>query len=191
MTYPSMILQLPEWVDRYVIQHGARFNTLESRMHFVIGLSQRNIEEQTGGPFGAAVFDSEGRVVAPGVNLVTSSQCSILHAEMVALCMAQQALKRYSINQQGELHYQLVTSTEPCAMCFGAVLWAGISEVICGATSADAEAIGFDEGPKVNNWREEMAKRGITVTESVLQDEAAAVLRRYAALGLEIYNGRR
>lgn len=191
MTYPSMTLQLPEWVDRYVAQQDRQFASLEARMRFVIGLSQRNIEEQTGGPFGAAVFDSAGQLIAPGINLVTSSHCSMLHAETVALCMAQQVLRRYSINMHGALHYQLVTSTEPCAMCFGAALWAGINELICGASKSDAEAIGFDEGPKVESWREEMALRGIRVTENVLREEAAAVLKRYSALGLEIYNGNR
>jgi tRNA(Arg) A34 adenosine deaminase TadA len=85
---------------------------------------------------------------------------------------------------------ELVTSTEPCAMCLGAVAWSGVRSVLCGAREEDARAVGFDEGPKPVDWKAALTDRGIKVTADVHCAEAAAVLRLYAAAGNPIYNGR-
>ena len=62
-------------------------------MAFVIALSRRNVLEQTGGPFGAAVFErASGRLVAPGVNIVLAGNTSLAHAEATAFMLAQQGL---------------------------------------------------------------------------------------------------
>jgi tRNA(Arg) A34 adenosine deaminase TadA len=157
-------------------------------MRLVIELSRLNVEHETGGPFGAAVFDAAGRLVAPGVNLVTSANSSILHAEMVAIALAQQALGRFDIGLGGTRPHELVASTEPCAMCFGAVPWSGVTRLVCGARGEDACAIGFDEGPKLPDWWRALEHRGIAVARDVLRDEAAEVLRGYARGGGIIYN---
>ena len=157
-------------------------------MRFAIALARENVERQTGGPFGAAVFDDKGRLVAPGVNVVVTSNCSILHAEMVAIALAQKKLGRYDIGDEGRRHYALVASTEPCAMCFGALPWSGVTRLVCGARDEDARRIGFDEGPKLPDWHKALQKRGIRVTRDVLREEAVAVLDLYAGLGRPIYN---
>lgn len=161
----------------------------ESRMRAVIELSRRNVEEGTGGPFAAAVFDMQSqRLVAAGVNVVVPSRLSIAHAEIVALSVAQERIGAFDLAAAGAL--ALVTSTEPCAMCFGAIPWSGVRRVVCGATSEDACAIGFDEGPRHPRWREELERRGIEVRTRVCRDEAKAVLDAYAAADGLIYNGR-
>ncbi|MDX1295416.1 MAG: hypothetical protein R3302_04080, partial [Sulfurimonadaceae bacterium] len=67
-------------------------------MAYVIGLSRRNVTEETGGPFGAAIFDRlSGELVSIGVNLVIRSNCSHAHAEMVAIAIAQQRLANYNL----------------------------------------------------------------------------------------------
>jgi len=154
----------------------------------VIELAERNVREKTGGPFAAGVFDERGRLVACGVNLVESAKCSILHAEMVALAMAQKALGRFDLGDGGRADYELVTTTEPCAMCYGALSWSGVSRLVCGARDEDARRIGFDEGPKLKNWGEELEARGIEVVRDVLRNEARRVLDDYAGGGGKIYN---
>jgi tRNA(Arg) A34 adenosine deaminase TadA len=81
----------------------------------------------------------------------------------------------------------LVTTTEPCCQCFGALIWSGVDRLICGATTADAEAIGFDEGPKPEFWPDVLEERGITVELSVRRLEARAVLDEYKQRGGPIY----
>lgn len=181
-------VMLPEWFESQATKPGT-IPAIEERMEFVIGLARANIRHRTGGPFGAAVFDAAGNLVSAGVNLVETANCSILHAEMVAIALAQSALGRYDLSDGNRLAYELVTAAEPCAMCFGAVPWSGVSRLVCGARDADARAIGFDEGPKMAQWQEALAERGIAVVRDVLRKEATAVLHDYRAAGGIIYNG--
>ena len=157
-------------------------------MRLVIDLARENVVRRAGGPFGAGVFDEAGRLVAPGVNVVVTHNCSILHAEMVAIALAQKSLGRYDIGDKGTRDFALVASTEPCAMCFGAIPWSGVTRLICGSRDEDARRIGFDEGPKLPNWQEVLEERGVHVTRNVLRREAVAVLDLYRQIGGEIYN---
>ncbi len=184
----SFTFVLPGWLER-IAAKDTKIAAPEGRMQFVIGLARDNVAHRTGGPFGAAVFDPAGNLVSAGVNLVETSNCSILHAEMVAIALAQKSLGRYDLSDGGRLLYELVSSTEPCAMCFGAIPWSGIRMLVCGARDSDARAIGFDEGPKMADWVEELAGRGIAVVRDVLRNEASAVLQEYLAAGGAIYNG--
>lgn len=187
MSFPNLSLQLPSWVEPYLATQPVLFPTHSARMKLAIELSRLNIRHGSGGPFGAALLDRSGRLVAPGVNLVVSSGCSLFHAEIVALAFAQKMLGRYDLGG-GEGRYELYASTEPCAMCFGAIHWSGISALFSGALGEDARAIGFDEGTKPAGWVTVLETRGIRVVNGLLRDEAASVLREYAAGGGEIYN---
>ena len=182
----EITVRLPLWVEEFAHAHSGCLSTLEERMRFAIELAGRNIAAG-GGPFAAAVFDPSGKLVAPGVNLVVPTRCSVLHAEIVALMLAQAALGRYDLGNNGQECYELCTSAEPCAMCFGAIPWAGIGRLVCGAREADARAAGFDEGAKVRRWPAALGSRGIAVVRDVQRREAAAVLRLYAERGGLIY----
>jgi len=161
-------------------------------MELVTRLAQLNIEYGTGGPFGAGVFRLDTQqLVGPGVNLVLSSKSSIAHAEIVAIMMAQQAVRSHDLGAIGLPSHELVTSCEPCGMCLGAISWSGIRQVVCGARGSDAEAVGFDEGPKPVNWVTELEQRGITVTLDIGRTNASSVLQRYIQNGGEVYNGRK
>ena len=189
MSFPEVRIQLPQWVERFTGESPLIFTTVEERMRFVIRLARHNVDRRTGGPFGAGVFDREGRLVAPGVNIVVSSHCSVMHAEIMALALAQKRLGRYDIGGEDSAYYEIVTSAEPCAMCFGAIPWSGISGLVCGARDEDARRIGFDEGPKPQDWIEALESRGIQVVRNVLREEAISVLQYYVDTGGPIYNG--
>lgn len=182
---------LPAWVKPFLDGQPQIFPSREDRMRLTIELSTLNVQHASGGPFGAAVFDEAGRLVAPGINLVVSSGCSLFHAETVALAFAQKTLDRYDLGDGGTMQYQLYASTEPCAMCFGAIPWSGVSALICAARGEDARAIGFDEGDKPADWITSLEKRGISVEQDLLRPEAVAVLRNYASSCGELYNSRK
>ena len=189
--FPEVTLRLPDWVEER-LEGGRTCPTAEDRMGLVVDLARQNVRRGTGGPFGAAIFEREtGRLLAPGVNLVVGSGCSVFHAEMVAIMVAQKAFGGFDLGVQGGPAYELVTSTEPCAMCLGATPWSGVRGLVCGARDEDARAVGFDEGAKMSAWVPALEERGISVTLDVMREEAARVLREYAALGGEIYNSRR
>ncbi len=185
-------LQLPGWIDGFIREHQQFFGGRNERMDWVIELGREHIRQRTGGPFAAAVFDMDhDRIVSAGVNLVTALDCSILHAEIVALILAQQKLKAFDLAAISGGRFQLVTSAEPCTMCLGAVVWSGVRCLVCGARDEDARAIGFDEGPKPVDWPGELERRGVEVVRDVRRNEAVEILNEYKALGREIYNSRR
>ena len=184
----SVTFVLPGWMQQYAAAYSPRPDSGE-RMDFVIGAAAENVARRTGGPFAAAVLErASGRLVALGVNLVTTQQLSVLHAEIVALCLAQRVVGSYDLGAPGLPEHELVTSVEPCAMCLGAIPWSGVRHVASGAHDADARGIGFDEGPKVNNWVRALQERGIAVTTGVHRKAACEVLRAYRDAGGDIYN---
>jgi tRNA(Arg) A34 adenosine deaminase TadA len=186
----TISFSLPPWVATYAATYETNL-AREARMAFVIEAARRNVVAGTGGPFAAAVFAStSGELIALGVNLVALRRLSILHAEIVALTLAQERLATFDLGASGMPACELVTSSEPCTMCYGAIPWSGVRQLVTGAFDTDARRIGFDEGPRIESWREELEARGIRVYSGVLRAEAAAVLDAYAAAGGEIYNSR-
>jgi tRNA(Arg) A34 adenosine deaminase TadA len=179
----SITITIPPFVDQLVERGAGALDDDEKRMRLAIALAQRNIEEG-GGPFGAVVFFGD-TPVAGGVNRVLESGLSVAHAEIVALMRAQKRMgTKDGCLPRGTT---LVTSTDPCCQCFGAIVWSGITRLVCGATTADAEAIGFDEGPKPERWPETLTARGIEVLREVCRTEASAVLRAYRSAGRPLY----
>lgn len=184
-------IPLPEWLDQ---EQDAlpRLASMQQRMRYTVDLARRSIEQSTGGPFAATIVESiSGQVVCAGVNLVVMSGVSVAHAEVVAIGLANGLRGSYDLADPGLPSLELVTSVEPCAMCIGAVLWSGVSRVVCGAPSSAAEAIGFDEGPRADDWVQQMRSRGVEVVQGVLAAQAAEVLRSYADSGGPIYSPRR
>ncbi|WP_454782299.1 nucleoside deaminase [Legionella sp. WA2022007384] len=86
-------------------------------------------------PFGALLV-YRGKVILTAENLVKTSHDVTAHAEMELI---RQASKQFSedILKQTILY----TSTEPCAMCSGAIYWAGISHVVFGCSAQTLEKL--------------------------------------------------
>ena len=180
-------IELPAWVEDWVSGQFLQLDNSEDAMAFVIALASENVRHESGGPFAAAVVDTQTHeLVSVGVNLVTESGLSLAHAEMVAISLAQHRLGEWNLSRIHKL--SLITSCEPCAMCFGAVPWSGVRKLVCGAGKADAEAAGFDEGEKPDNWVQTLRNRQIEVETEVLRKEAAGIFSLYRESGGEIYN---
>ena len=191
MCFPLATVSLPGWVEEALSNPDREYSTEEDRMRLVIELSRSNVDHGTGGPFGAGIFDlSTNRLIAPGVNLVATTNLSAAHAEMVAIMISQQVVGHFDLGGEGLPPHELVASTEPCAMCFGAIPWSGVRRLVCGAREEDARRIGFDEGPKTSDWVAALEQRGISVARDVYRDEAAAILRYYVESGGILYNAR-
>ena len=190
MEFKSYIVKLPQWVKNILPGSEIIYPSAEERMELAITLAVGNIRNN-GGPFGAAIFEQySGRLVAPGINLVLQSNCSVVHAEIVAIILAQQKVANFDLGAEGLPDYELVTTTEPCAMCLGAIPWSGINSLVCGARDEDARSLGFDEGDKPDDWPQKLQSRTISVTRDILRYKAKAVLQQYIDAGGIIYNGR-
>ena len=186
-------LTLPNWIDSFLAKYPKIISDPEEQMRFVLSLTERNIREKTGGPFGAAVFEQDsGKLVSVGVNVVIQQNCSAAHAEMMALMLAQKELDHYDLADARFPAHRLVTSGKMCAMCLGNVCWSGIKEVLSSAEPEDVEKItGFDEGPAPQNYNQELERRGIKIKPELLRSEGQAVLQLYVDLGGHVYNATR
>lgn len=175
-------LTLPPWLGD-IADESRLYVTDEERVGLAIELSRHNIESGHGGPFGAAVFNDAGKLIAAGVNRVVPQTCSVAHAEMMAYMAAQQRLAAFRLNEQGG-RYILATSSQPCCQCYGATVWAGIDELLIGARSEDVEELTeFDEGPLPADWIGELQRRGISVRRDILREQARGVLADYGSSG--------
>ncbi len=181
-------ITLPAWCGTLEASLPERIPDRDERMRLAVELSRRNVEEATGGPFGAVVSTRDGRIVSIGVNRVETDRCSSAHAEIVALSLGQAALHTWNLAEVDGAPLELATSCEPCAMCLGAIPWSGVGRLVCGASKRDAEATGFDEGERSADWVAMLERRGIEVHTEVLRAEAARILHDYRERGATIYN---
>lgn len=188
MSEVEVRVDLPAWAAEWE-QSDRRLESDEGRMQVAIELARENVAREAGGPFGAALFEMEsGRVVAVGVNSVVRLTNSALHAEMVAFMRAEVRLGRYSLGGPGRPSYALYASCDPCAMCLGATLWAGIQRLVCAATREDAERLGFDEGPVFPESYAYLEQRGIEVKHGLLREASREVLESYRRRDGVIYS---
>ena len=146
-TRSAVLVDIPDWIGD-VVDWGKVHTTDEDRMRLAIELARQNVLRGTGGPFGAAIFErSTGALLSAGVNSVVRLNNSTLHAEMLAIVMAQHRIGSYTLAGSPQASYELFSSCDPCAMCLGAVLWSGLRRMVTGADRDDATALSFEEGP--------------------------------------------
>jgi tRNA(Arg) A34 adenosine deaminase TadA len=120
-------------------------------------------------PFGA-LLAVDGRVLLTAENRVNSEGDITCHAELNLVSMATRQLDAHIL-----VRTTLYTSTEPCAMCAGAIYWAGIPKVVYGCP---AETLGKMAGASfVVPCRHlfGFAANNVEVTGPVLAEEATAV----------------
>ena len=186
MLFAQVHLTLPVWIHD-VLQPRDVFASDMDKVALTIELSRLNLEARSGGPFGAAVFGPDDRVIAVGVNRVLPQATSLAHAETMACMLAQQRLQAPRLNQV-LAPITLASSSQPCCQCYGATVWAGIDRLLIGARSEDVmELTEFDEGPLPADWIGELNKRGIEVVRDLNREAARAVLRAYDTQGGERY----
>jgi tRNA(Arg) A34 adenosine deaminase TadA len=185
---PVIRIAYPGWVAD-LVDFDRPYASDTDRMRVAVDVARENVRRQTGGPFGAAVFEAiSGTLVAIGINRVVPLHNSVLHAEIVAIMMAQAACRAYTLGGDDVASHELFTSCEPCAMCLGATHWSGVQRVVWAATREDAGRLHFDEGPVFQASYAYLERRGIRFEQGPLRDEARIVLADYATGGGEIYN---
>ena len=190
-----LVISLPGWLDAlYRSNKDKEFTSIEDMISLAVDISAQNVAENTGGPFGCAIFERDiatgiAKLFSCGANRVVPLNNSTLHAEMVAIQFAQKKLQQFSMKGAIEgKEFVLCTSCEPCCQCLGGTLWSGVSELVCSAAKEDAEKIGFNEGPVFAESYKQLEEVGIKVKRQVLRSKGAAVLQRYGETGV-IYNG--
>ncbi len=188
MRFPEIHISCPAWVEE-LIEPDAVYKSDDRKIELVIRLSRENVMRETGGPFGAAIFEADsGRLVSVGVNLVVPLNNCTLHGETVAIMMAQARLQTWTLAAENGVRHELFTSCEPCAMCLGATLWSGVKRLVFAATREDALRLNFEEGPVFPESYTYLADRGIDIVGGLRREEAKEVLELYVSRRGLIYN---
>lgn len=125
-------------------------------------------------PFGACIAQN-GTVVACEHNVVWATTDITAHAEVHAIREACRRLQRVDLS--GCVIY---STCEPCPMCFSAIHWARIDQIVFGAGIADADALGFSELAVSNRQLKTMGPSPVEVVEGFLRDECLEVFRAWA-----------
>lgn len=184
-----MKINFPDWLislEKRISQEN-KWSDPQTAVHLTLEVLKEVIERKSGGPFAASIWEKDGSCIALGINLVLPSGFSFAHAEMLAISRAQQTLGLVDLS----LHSRplvLVSSCEPCAMCYGGTLWSGVNELYYSATKEDAESIGFHEGRKPCDWVEACFEQGVLVHPEIDREKGAQLLNKYAESGGAIYN---
>jgi tRNA(Arg) A34 adenosine deaminase TadA len=133
----------------------------------------RKAREAGDHPFGSVLADEAGTVLMEQGNGYSSEGGDrTAHAERL---LASRAARAYPLDRLA--HFTLYTSAEPCAMCAGAIYWAGIGRVVFGQTEKGLkEQTGdHEENPTLDLPCEIVFAAGQRPTEVVgplLEDEA-------------------
>ena len=121
-------------MDAYTWAFPAQKVLDELRMMELVRYTAQTLTTQTPVPFGAAIFHStSGELLMMAVNAVRPENDPSSHAELRTVREATRKLKNPSLNG-----YTMYTTCEPCPMCMGSALWAGLDRVVFGATIDDA-----------------------------------------------------
>jgi tRNA(Arg) A34 adenosine deaminase TadA len=126
-------------------------------------------------PFGALLVDQGGNILLEAENGYMPSHDGTAHAERL---LATQACTAIDANILRDA--TLYSSAEPCAMCAGAMYWAGIGRLVYGLSEHRLRDItgNHPENPTLNLPCREVFGSGQRTTEVVgplLEDEAAVV----------------
>ena len=154
-------------------------NEHEKFMRIAIRLSEQNVKNALGGPFGAVIVRN-GKVIAKSANKVTTTLDPTAHAEISAIRLACKKIKSFDLT--GCIIY---TSCEPCPMCLSAIYWARLDGIYYANTKNDAENIGFDDRFIYDEIALPMIERKLLI-QQLLPNEAQGAFNLWKESGMKI-----
>jgi guanine deaminase len=92
-----------------------------------------------GGPFSAIII-KDNKIIAKAHNTVLKDKDPTCHGEINCIRKASKVLNTYDLSD-----CILVTTSEPCCMCRGAILWSHIKSVIACSHLTVADKFGFND----------------------------------------------
>lgn len=135
-------------------------------------LAALEIAEKEQTPFGAAIALGD-QLLATVANR-TSKLCDpTAHAELLAIRIASEQLGKTDLS--GHILY---TTCEPCTMCMGAAIWAGIDTVFFGCSVEQISR----EMDQIDMTAQEVAKKAfypVRVEGALLEERCLELLKRF------------
>lgn len=163
--------------DRICAPHASTAGVIEEdERHLLAAIELAGKAREHGNhPFGALLVDADGNVVLEAENTVVTERDCTGHAESNLLRMASARFTPEFLER-----CTLYTSTEPCAMCAGAIYWGNVRRVVFALSEEELRAIvgRNPENPTLALPCREVFARGqheIEVSGPHLREQALAV----------------
>ncbi|MFY9494487.1 MAG: M15 family metallopeptidase [Limnochordia bacterium] len=164
------------------VDEAGRTSAMDEVVRRAIEQARRTMNENLGGPFGAAIIDPEGNLVCVASNSVLGDNDPTAHAEVNVIRLACQILGTYDLSG-----YTIYATGYPCPMCLSAIIWANIKEVAYGCRPEDAEEIGFRDDfiyRFIEGGRQDISVLSIT---EYGREQCLELFKEYSELGKVIY----
>ena len=137
----------------------------------------RRARERGNGPFGAVLVDQHGAVLMEAENTrVTERECTA-HAEANLLREATRRLEPEALAR-----CTVYASTEPCAMCAGAIFWSGVGRVVFALSNLRLYALAGDTSNQLRMRCADVlasGRRHVEVIGPAIEEEAQSVFDGY------------
>jgi len=151
-------------------------------MQLAIERAKKTMNEDLGGPFGAAIIDEQGEVLSVASNSVLGDHDATAHAEINAIREASKKIQSHDLSG-----CTLYTTAHPCPMCLGAIIWANIKTIVYGCRPQDADAIGFRDDFIYKYIEEGCGDTSILEIREDFREDCLKLFKEYEAMGKEIY----
>ncbi len=152
--------------------HNTKFSH-EDLLKQALQLAADNVQKRKGGPYGAVVADSEGRVVGEGVNGTKSRADPIAHAEVMAIRQASEKLDTMDLSA-----CSIYCACEPTMIGKALITSVGIEKVYFGLSGDEVAVL----QKKDDKLAEELKKYMNTEFIKLCPEEAKAMFEK--ALGV-------
>ena len=137
--------------------------------------------EATGGAAIGAIMVKDGKVIARGLSNPWGKRDPSNHGEMD--CIRNCAKDNNLLDMAG---CTLYGTLEPCSMCVGAALWAGVDRIVFGAYAGDVPENSYEyddysseELAKTSRKAADPSRGHIEIVGGVLRDDSKALLAAY------------
>ena len=155
---------------------------LREIMQKAIDQARKTMNDDVGGPFGAAVLDENFELIAVASNSVLDDHDPTAHAEMNALRKAGKQLGTHDLSG-----CTIITTAFPCAMCLGAIIWSNIKSVIYGARPEDAAEIGFRDAFIYDFIKAGFNDKNVLEFDEKYREECLTLFEEYRKKNKQIY----
>ena len=128
-------------------------------------------------PFGCVIVDPSGEIVVRNHDRVIQHRDMSSHAETLAV---KEAIG--SVETQNLTDYQLISTVEPCAMCFTTAWLNRISRIVFGATMEDVYQITQQKQREMTITASEMNHRSgntIELIGGILANDCKNIFKHY------------
>lgn len=155
---------------------------MDKPMTLAIQQARKTMNDGIGGPFGAAIVDSKGNIIAVNSNRVLCDHDPTAHAEITAIREACTKLGTHDLS--GCVMY---ATGYPCPMCLGAMIWANIKKCYYGCAPTDAEEIGFRDDFIYRFIKDDCKDVEIMEFTEEQREQCLALFKEYHEKEKEIY----